>query len=159
MPEVRDPLDSPGPDASSDPAGSHGQTDSSGPVLDSATIAELRRLQAEYGKPAFLTELVSIFTTNAPGRMTAIRAAIEQRDPHALEHVSHTLKSNCGMLGALRMSALCASFEEAAAAADFTRAAALLPEAEAEFARVLAAVERLAGIRDPGSGAREGESA
>ena len=121
------------------------QADPVGPALDPATVDELRRLQAEYGKPAFLAELASIFTTNAPGRMTAIRAAIEQRDRHALEHVSHTLKSNCGMLGALRMSALCAGFEEAAAAADFTRAAGLLPEAEAEFARVLAAVEQIAG--------------
>lgn len=112
-------------------------------VLDPATIAELHRLQAESAKPTFITELVQIFKVNAPGRMAAVREAITQRDRSSLEHLAHTLKSNCGMLGALRMAGLCAEFERAAEENDFDRAAAVLPDAEAEFARVLAAVEQL----------------
>ncbi|MEW5984965.1 MAG: Hpt domain-containing protein [Acidobacteriota bacterium] len=114
-----------------------------GPALDPATIGELHRLQAEYAKPAFIRELVAIFKANAPGRMHAIREAIQQSDRGGLEHVAHTLKSNCGMLGALRMAALCAELEAAGEQGGFDRAAALLPEAEGEFARVLAAVDEL----------------
>lgn len=125
-------------------------SNASDPVLDPAVIDELRRLQSDQGNPAFLTELVSIFKANAPSRMAAAREAIANRDRGALEHIAHTLKSNCGMLGAARMAALCAEFEKAADQEDFARAAALLPEAEAEFSRVLAAVEQLCG-QEPSS--------
>lgn len=129
----------------------------SGPPLDQATIEELRRLQIEYDNPAFIQELVAIFKTNAPSRMLTLREAIERRDRNGLEHLAHTLKSNCGMLGAARMATYCAELEQAGEQGNFDRAAALLADAEAEFARVLEAVENLGpepgpGTRDPGSG-------
>jgi len=113
------------------------------PVLDSDAISELRRAQAECGNPAFVQQLVAIFRTNAPSRMEQIREAIARGDGRRLEYVAHTLKSNCAMLGAIRMAAYCAEFEQYGERAAFDAAARLLDQAQVELARVLEAVEQL----------------
>lgn len=114
-----------------------------GPALDPGTIEELRHLQVEYGNPQFLGQLVAIFTTNAPRRMEQLREAVTGLDDHALEHTAHTLKSNCAMLGASRMAALCHELEELGGREAFCEAAAVLEKAEGEFARVMDALAAL----------------
>jgi HPt (histidine-containing phosphotransfer) domain-containing protein len=111
------------------------------PTLDSDTVGELRRLAAE--NPTFLPQLVRIFAANAPGRLAAIREAIARRDGAAIEATAHTLRSNCSMLGAMRMAEYCRQFEALAARQAFDEAAALVAEADAEFERVRGAVAAL----------------
>jgi len=113
------------------------------PVLDPSTVAQLRQAQADYGNPQFLAQLVGIYKKNAPGRVVEIGEAIVARDAAKLAHVAHTLKSNCSMLGALRMAAVCNALEDKGDAADFDGTADLFSRLETELPRVLAALDTL----------------
>ena len=111
--------------------------------LDAATVADLLNAQTEYGNPTFIRQLVGIYQANAPARVAGIRDAIAARDAATLERVAHTLRSNCAMLGALEMAAVCATIEQHGAAAAFDAAAAAAGDLDAELARVLAALDDL----------------
>lgn len=113
-------------------------------ALDPDVLADLRRLSAESGNPAFLTQLANIFLTNAPARLATIGEAVARQDGPTIEAAAHTLRSNCGMLGAMRLSECCRDLEEAGAARAFDRAAALLADAERELALVVDEVRNLA---------------
>jgi len=114
-------------------------------VLDPGTVAELRRAQQHYDNPTFIRQLVELFREHAPARMAQLREAVAGRDALTLERVAHTLKSNCSMLGAIRLAHACARLEEAGGRAAFGEAAEVLADAEREFPRVLEAV---AGLMD-----------
>jgi HPt (histidine-containing phosphotransfer) domain-containing protein len=113
-------------------------------VLDTETVADLRQLDSDSPGISFLKQLVALFQTNAPARMAKIRTAIDEQQGDTLVAVSHTLKSNCSMLGALQMADHCGKLEMMGERRDFEAAAALLPAAENEFARVVNAVAELA---------------
>lgn len=116
-------------------------------MLDAETVADLRLLDSDSPGMSFLEQLVVLFQTNAPGRMAQIRVAIAEGNGDTLIRVAHTLKSNCGMLGGLGMAAYCEQFEAMGERRDFESAAALLPAAEDEFARVASSVDRLVTSR------------
>ena len=112
-------------------------------VLDPERVAELRRAQQHYDNPTFIRQLVDLFRENAPARMVQLREAVAGRDAMTLERAAHTLKGNCGMLGAMRMADACARLEEAGGRSAFGDAERVLEEAEREFPRVLEAVGKL----------------
>jgi HPt (histidine-containing phosphotransfer) domain-containing protein len=118
-------------------------------VLDQDILGELLRLARESGNSTFLDQLVAIFRTNAPARLAQIREALAGGHASALEHAAHTLRSNCSMLGAMRMAEYCGQFETLAGRGDLAAAAVLLPAAEAEFAAVMAAVETIVTPQPP----------
>jgi HPt (histidine-containing phosphotransfer) domain-containing protein len=113
------------------------------PILDPHTIAELRRARDEYGNPLLIRQLVEIYRTNAPKRIAQFREAIAGADAKMLGLVAHTLKTNCAMLGATGMAAMCATLEEYGEKATFDGATALLEAVESEFEKVLAALAQL----------------
>jgi len=113
------------------------------PALDPSVVADLHRAQVEYGNPEFIAQLVELFEAHAPTRLARIREAVAARDGATLGHTAHTLKSNCGMLGARTLAALCARLEQYGDAAAYDDAAALLGEATAEMVRVLDALATL----------------
>jgi HPt (histidine-containing phosphotransfer) domain-containing protein len=112
-------------------------------VLDPERVAELRRAQQHYDNPTFIKQLVELFRENAPARMAQLREAVAGRDALTIERAAHTLKSNCGMLGATRLAHACARLEEAGGQSAFGEAERVLAEAEREFPRVLEAVTEL----------------
>lgn len=112
-------------------------------ALDPGVIAELRRAQDACGNPGFIAQLVALFQANAPARLARIREAVAGRDGATLGHTSHTLKSNCAMLGATRLAAICARLEACGDAGACEAAEQLLEDADAELARVLGALEEL----------------
>jgi len=113
-------------------------------VLDPETVAELRRAQQHCDNPTFIRQLVDLFHQNAPARMVQLREAVARRDAMTLERAAHTLKSNCSMLGAMKMADACARLEEAGGRSAFDEARRVLEDAETEFPRVLEAVTWLA---------------
>ena len=115
-------------------------------TLDAETVAELCRLDSDSPGTSFLVELVRLFQANAPERMAHVRAAIAEREGETLSRVAHTLKSNCSMLGALRMADYCDTLEMMGERRDFESAATLLPTAEKEFAIVAHAIGKLAPV-------------
>lgn len=112
-------------------------------ALDPRTIQELERLQVEYGNPEFVSQLVNMFLTNAPRRMAQIGDAIVRADASTLEHVAHTLKSNCAMLGASRLAAMCAELEKLGGAGTLAETPTIYQNAEKEFTRVKQALEAI----------------
>ena len=113
------------------------------PVLDSGMITELRKAKVEYGNPLLLRQLIEIYRTNAPKRIEQLRGAIAVGDAGMIGLIAHTLKTNCAMLGATAMAAMCATLEECGDKATFDDAVAGLTQVEAEFERVDAALAQL----------------
>ena len=112
-------------------------------ILSPSVVAELRRAQEAYGNPEFIAQLVTLFRTHAPVKIERIREAVAAGNAPAIEHLAHTLKTNCAMLGATQMAGACGRMEMAAARADFPGAAAALEEAERLLPGVLAALSDL----------------
>jgi HPt (histidine-containing phosphotransfer) domain-containing protein len=106
-------------------------------AFDPAVIAELRRAQDACGNPEFIAQLAALFQANAPVRLARIREAVAGRDGATLGHTSHTLKSNCAMLGATRLAEICARLEACGDSGTFDGAALMLDEASAELERAL----------------------
>ena len=79
-------------------------------IIDTETLAALRSLQ-EDGDDDLLAELIDLFLEDAPGRMAAIRAAVEASDWIALAERAHSLKGSCASLGAVHMASLCGRLE------------------------------------------------
>jgi len=120
-----------------------------GLALDPAAIDSLRQLAAESENDLFIGQLVALFAANAPARLESIRQAIAARDAATLERETHTLKSNCSMLGAMRMAGPCQELELMGGRGAFDEAAALLPAAAEEFDRVARAVAGLGPAPTP----------
>src|SRR5207302_3469180 len=85
------------------------QTENSGtpptaddPVLDSERIAILRDLDA--GDGDLIATLVREFLNDGARLLAAIRDAIAEGDPQAVERTAHTLKGASANLGAVRVS-------------------------------------------------------
>ena len=113
-------------------------------VLDPAVVAELRRARDAYGNPGFVRQLVGLFQAHTPGKMDRIRQALAAGDAAAVGEVAHTLRTNCGMLGATRMAGACARMEEAAGRSDLSAACLHFREAEQQLPAVLEALSALA---------------
>ncbi len=108
--------------------------------INPKSIDELRALESA-GSPNFLAEIIDLFLREAAGLVEKLRAAVESRDAALFERSAHTLKGSCGNLGAQAMSRLCAELQAVGHAADWPRAAILLPDLEKEFAQVRAELE------------------
>ena len=81
-------------------------------VLDQPTLDRLRELDPG-GAARLLPRVVAAYETSLE-RMLPDLAAARAGDAlnlDAIRHVSHTLKSSSGSLGALRLAALCAEIE------------------------------------------------
>ena len=112
-------------------------------TLDPAVVAELRRAQEDFGNPEFIRELVELFRTRTPEKLDRVRMALGAGDAVTVREVAHSLRSNCGMLGAMAMSGACARMEDAAARGDLAAAAAAFQDAEQHLPLVLEALSAL----------------
>ena len=111
---------------------------STSPALDEATLAQL--FEAVGSDPAFLDELAEAYLADAPEQLLAARAAVAAGSPDDLVRPAHTLKSSSATLGAQTLAGLARELEQRARAGSLDGAAAGLDAAEAEFARVGAAL-------------------
>jgi HPt (histidine-containing phosphotransfer) domain-containing protein len=104
-------------------------------AINPKVISDLRALQSP-SSPGFLAELIDLFLKEAAVLVSKLRDALGRKDAKQFEHAAHTLKGSCGNLGAQAMSRLAADLQAAGHAADWGRAAALLPGLEEEFRTV-----------------------
>ena len=81
------------------------------PVLDQAVLDELR--EATGGDEAFIVELVETYIAEGAVNLEGMVAAAEAGDAAAIVRPAHTLKSSSASLGAMRLSAMCRTIEEA----------------------------------------------
>ena len=78
-------------------------------VLDQAALDELRACDPD--DTGLLTELIDIFLTDTPPRLTAIRLAFDAGQPQALAREAHALKSSAAQLGARALAECCKQLE------------------------------------------------
>jgi HPt (histidine-containing phosphotransfer) domain-containing protein len=71
------------------------------PAAAAVTSAATERLLARFdGDGTLLGELVAIFLEDYPARFAAVRAAVGQRDPAALDAAAHALRGSAANFGA-----------------------------------------------------------
>jgi len=109
-------------------------------VIDKEVIASLRELQDE-GEPDIIIELSDLFFENAPGKIQAIRTAIEKGDAKGLHVAAHSLKSSSSYLGATKLSAMAKELENMGRAGDLEGAKEKLERLESEYEKVRSALE------------------
>ena len=81
------------------------------PVLDKGVLAELRASVGD--DDDFIRELVETYVTEGTANMDELLAAAAAGDAAAIVRPAHSLKSTSASLGAMRLSAICRSIEEA----------------------------------------------
>jgi HPt (histidine-containing phosphotransfer) domain-containing protein len=111
------------------------------PVVDAETVNRLRESVGQ----EFLGELVGTFLDDAPAQLETLRGAVERGNAEVARRAAHTLKGNGATFGANAFSELCRGLEERAKTGELSDAGDLLAQAEAEYARVEAA---LGAVRD-----------
>jgi CheY-like chemotaxis protein len=79
--------------------------------LDRETIAQLAD---DLGDAGLVADAVTIFLEELPGRLVAIHRACGADAVDDVKSVAHSLKGSAAMLGAVRLSSLCAQMETAA---------------------------------------------
>ncbi len=136
---------------SSSPVSSNGHERRNGhaqpqaPKLPSVDTAVLDALQEDLGEEGaeMLAELIGDFLRDSVRQMEKMAQAAEARDPDTLRHTAHTLKSTSAMLGAKKLSSLCARVEEQARLRNLAEALAPVPQIQAEYETVRVALQEV----------------
>jgi len=102
---------------------------------------ELRML-ADIGDAETVREVIAVFQRDTEIRIQKIRAAIAAGDAPQVRAESHAIKGSAGQVGAMDVSSVCRQIEAAALKQDLAAASGLLPELEAAFQTVRAAMSR-----------------
>lgn len=106
-------------------------------VLDVSALAELQRLFAGGERP-LLGDVLGV----GPQRLADMRDGLGQRDPDALCWAAEALRGGAKLVGARRLSDLCARLADAARRCVWDDARVLIEALDAEYARVRSRLER-----------------
>jgi signal transduction histidine kinase/DNA-binding response OmpR family regulator len=107
--------------------------------IDRAVLADLGALLTN-GEPV-LRQLVATFLGEVPGRLAAIRDAIDHGDAAALRRAAHTLKGSSATLGARDAAVSCAALEACGASGSMRAARERFRDLERDIACACAALE------------------
>ncbi len=110
------------------------------PALDETVLECLRELQVE-GEPDLLGELIDLFSADTPELIAAMRQAVAAGAPDALRLVAHSAKGSSSNLGATVLADVFKGIEDRGRTGTMAGVPALLAEAEAEYRRVVVALE------------------
>lgn len=106
--------------------------------LTSAGINVDAALNRFMGKEAMLQKFFSKFLTDKS--YAALLDGMKNGDSEAARAAAHMLKSVCGTIGCENMQAMVTNLESQLKSGNFEEAQRNLPEVEAEYARVCAAI-------------------
>ena len=112
-----------------------GTADMPAPVIDPATLAELR----DAAGAEFVNELIATFFEEAPGLLAELRAAWVARSAERFRRAAHSIKSNASTFGAGQLAAMARQLELGGLPAD----TAALDALEREYQRAAAALKEL----------------
>ena len=101
--------------------------------LDAIAFGRIQKLMGTR-----LASMVGIFIDHAGSALAAMELAAEKGDGAVLALHAHTQKSAAGQLGAYALQDIFAAIEKLAEEGNIADAAAEMPHAKAEFARVTA---------------------
>jgi CheY-like chemotaxis protein len=124
--------------------------DSAEPILDPAEIASLLETFGEHGTA--VDEIIDAFVTSAPELIQAMLTAARARDADALRFAAHTLKSASAIIGATRITRLCALLEQQSHGHILAGALDRVLQIEAMYGPVSQALDALRPVRQPRPG-------
>lgn len=106
--------------------------------IDALPVVERTRSLARVGGDMeLLQELYGVFASVAPERVMELREALAAGQADVVWRAAHSLKGECGAVGAERCREVAARLEDAARDADLASAKALLPLVECGLAEFL----------------------
>jgi len=106
------------------------------PILDTQVLAEVST------EASFVKEVYRSFLDDAPVRINAIKAALENGNATALAQTAHALKSLSSCIGAMALFQICKHMEDAGKASQVERVVPLMLRLKAEYERVQLAVAK-----------------
>lgn len=116
-----------------------------GDPLDGERWATLQALEEATGS-GFLDEVVGLFVSDTPRRLSGLRDALAGRDAATGERLAHSIKGSSSNIGAPHVAAVAAELEALLARGSFDGADDLLARLEAELERARQALlERVPG--------------
>ena len=118
------------------------RSDSEGTPGAAWTLPDELRMLADIGDAETVREVIAVFQRDTEIRIQKIRAAIAAGDAPQVRAESHAIKGSAGQVGAMDVSSVCRQIEAAALKQDLAAASGLLPELEASFQTVRAAMSR-----------------
>jgi len=110
-------------------------------VIDRAVFDAL--LESVGGDQEFLADLLQTYFEDSPQLLGAMHAALAAGNVEEFRRAAHSFKSNSKTFGALALSELAKGLEEMGKSGMLEGAAAGIAQAEAEYARVKAALRTL----------------
>ena len=140
-----DPSADPGADPNADPGKPGAGTAAGrpgGPVLDAQALACLHQLDPN-GANRLVPRVMTTYRSSLARLLGQLTLARERDDTASLRLVTHTLKSSSASVGALALSALCATAEQAIRDGRMGLLPPLLDQLESEAVWVDAAVLQL----------------
>ena len=112
------------------------------PPLDEDVLECLRELQVE-GEPDLLSELANLFSADTRDLLGALHTAVTTDSPDALRLAAHSAKGSSSNLGATVLVDVFKAIEERGRAGTIAGVPALLAQAEAEYQRVIVALDKV----------------
>ena len=113
------------------------------PSTDPEAVARLER----FGGRKLLNEMIALYLSSAPDRLSAAAAGVAASDAAATEDALHALKSSSAQLGAVRLSRLCEQGEALARGGTLTPVGALIDAGRNELGLVEAWLDGLRAAR------------
>jgi signal transduction histidine kinase/CheY-like chemotaxis protein/HPt (histidine-containing phosphotransfer) domain-containing protein len=108
--------------------------------IDAKVLQSFRDMVGE-NADLVLAEMIDCYLEDAPKLLSAIATAVTQGDAKQLRQASHTLKSSSATLGAITLSNLCQKIEVMSRIGNTEYGVDKLPQLEAEYERVKAALQ------------------
>ena len=109
-------------------------------VLDPAALAEVARLRRP-GRPDLVNAIVQRFRDEAPGRVQALREAIDRGDAAAVRDYAHSLKGDSRRVGGTEVGQLCAEIEMLGRSGTLANASDLVTALGAAMERLCVALQ------------------
>jgi histidine phosphotransfer protein HptB len=110
------------------------------PILDDVIWTELQILGDDV-----VCEIVELFVTDVPQRMSRIQHAISARSPEAILREAHGLKGSALGIGAARLAELCAAIERDTRDGRFDLVASRWTDLGPEFVQVCRTLGHIRG--------------
>ena len=114
------------------------------PVLDPVVTNALRLLTPP-GEPDVLAEVLNLFLSEVPPRITRLRIAWAAGNIEEVHRAAHSLKGSAGNIGARRLYEVCSRLDEKGKSGDVGSAAPLVDALGVEFGKVESEIRRLLG--------------
>lgn len=119
-------------------------------AIDQGVLDGIRELEGGCND-SLLNQLIDIFLSDTPARISELRKAVLEDDPHKLYLAGHSLKSSSNNIGARRLADLAAGLEEAGRSGSAGGASAMLEALEQEYRAVSDQLGRIRGEGGRGS--------